>query len=205
MMVCSSVQPPAEYVGGMMKKALTSQGVSIDFLTSELHRHNQVNTNGLVQIQIPTLATRGKACLVQPVAVSSFRTLSVSSFSGIADSARNYQFIKGSELVPSRVVNLERYSQTVGQNGQTKNEPLHTAELQKTLINIEEPLFSLQKIADSFAIARSFNKYGQITNLSNETLSLRVDYNGGVQKVFNCYIFKLARLTIANGQVSIMS
>tara|TARA_R110000772_G_scaffold111119_3_gene214881 strand:+ start:1656 stop:3341 length:1686 start_codon:yes stop_codon:yes gene_type:complete len=204
-MLCSSVQPPNDYVSGMMKKALTGQGVSIDYMTSELHRYNQVNTNGVVQIQVPTLAKRAKAIMVQPVPVSSFRVLEADSFSGVPDSARNYQFVKGNELVPSRIVNLERYSQAVAQNGQTKNEPLHTAELQKALLNIEEPVFSLQKIANSFAIARSFNKYGQITDLSDETLSLRVDYNGGVQKVFNSFIFKLARLTVANGQVSVIS
>ena len=204
-MLCSSVQPPAAYVSGMLKKSLTAEGVSMDYMTSELHRYNQVNTNGVVQIQIPTMAKRAKAIISQPVPVSRFRDLQFDSFSGVPDTARNYQFVKGSELVPSRSVNLERYSQTVGQNGQTKNEPLHTAELHKALLNIQEPVFSLQKIADSFAIARSFNKYGQITDLSNETLSLRVDYTGGVQKVFNSYIFKLARLQIANGQVSVVS
>ena len=204
-MLCSSVQPPTSYVGGMLKKSLTGQGVSIDYMTTELHRYNQVNTNGLVQIQVPTLAKRAKSIMCQPVPVNNFRVLQADSFSGVADSARNYQFIKGNELVPSRIVNLERYSQAVGQNGQTKNEPLHTSELHKALLNIEEPVFSLQKIADSFSIARAFNKYGQITDLSNESLSLRVDYNGGVQKVFNTYIFKLARLTVANGVVSVMS
>ena len=204
-MLSSSVQPPTAYVSGMLKKSLTAQGVSLDYMTSELHRYNQVNTNGVVQIQIPTMAKRAKAIISQPVPVSRFRDLQFDSFSGVPDQARNYQFVKGNELVPSRTVNLERYSQAVGQNGQTKNEPLHTAELHKALLNIEEPVFSLQKIADSFAIARSFNKYGQITDLSDETLSLRVDYAGGVQKVFNTYIFKLARLQIANGQVSVSS
>jgi hypothetical protein len=204
-MLCSSVQPPNSYVSGMLKKSLTDQGVSLDYMTSELHRYNQVNTNGLVQIQVPTLAKRAKAIISQPVPVVNFRNLQFDSFSGVPDNARNYQFVKGNELVPSRIVNLERYSQAVAQNGQTKNEPLHTAELHKALLNIEEPVFSLQKIADSFSIARSFNKYGQITDLSNETLSLRVDYNGGVQKVFNSYVFKLARLSIAKGQVSVMS
>ena len=204
-MLCSSVQPPTSYVGGMLKKSLTGQGVSIDYMTTELHRYNQVNTNGLVQVQVPTLAKRAKSIMVQPVPVNNFRVLQADSFSGVPDNARNYQFIKGNELVPSRIVNLERYSQAVAQNGQTKNEPLHTAELHKALLNVEEPVFSLQKIADSFAIARAFNKYGQITDLSEESLSLRVDYNGGVQKVFNTYIFKLARLTVANGVVSVMS
>lgn len=204
-MLCSSVQPPDAYVQGMMKKAMTAQGVSIDYITSELHRYNQVNNQGLTQIQIPTLAQRAKAVMCQPIPVANYRNLAQSSFSGRPDFARNYQFVKGTELVPSRQVNLERYSQVVAEGGQTKNEPLHTVELQKALTNINEQVYSLQKVADSFAIARSFNKYGQVTNLADDTLSLRVDYGaGGSAKVFNNYIFKLARLTVANGQVMVM-
>lgn len=205
-MLCSVVSPPASYVEGMLKKSLTAEGVSMDYMTSELHRFNQVNTQGLVQVQIPTLATRGKAVFCQPIPQSHFRSLSTSSFSGRADGARNYQFVKGTELIPSRVADLERYSQTVGTSGQKRNEPLHTSELQKALINIEEPVFSLQKIAESFVIARAFNKYSQITDLASQTLSLRVDYDAGaVQKIFNNFVYKLARLTISNGQVSVVS
>ncbi len=205
-MLCSAVQPPASYIEGMLKKSLTEQGVSMDYMTSELHRFNQVNTQGLVQVQIPTLATRGKAVFCQPIPSANFRSLSTSSFSGKPDGARNYQFVKGTELIPSRVAPLERYSQTVGTSGQKRNEPLHTSELQKALVNIEELPYSLQKIADSFVIARAFNKYGQITDLAEETLSLRVDYDSGAsQKIFNNFVYKLARLTISKGQVSVIS
>ena len=204
-MLCSAVTPPDNYVKGMLEKAM-GEGVSIDYMTSELHRFNQVNTQGLVQVQIPTLATRAKSVFCQPIPQSHFRSLSVSSFSGRPDGARNYQFVKGTELIPSRVAQLERYSQVVGTKGQRRSEPLHLTELQKALANIDEPVFSLQKVADSFVIARGFNKYRQITDLSDTTLSLRVDYDSGaVQKIFNNFIYKLARVTIAKGQVSVIS
>ena len=142
----------------------------------------------------------------QPIPSANFRSLATSSFSGRADGARNYQFVKGTELIPSRVAPLERYSQTVGTKGQKRNEPLHTSELQKALHNIDLPPFSLQKIAESFVIARAFNKYSQITDLADETLSLRVDYDSGAtQKIFNNFVYKLARLTIKQGQVSVIS
>ena len=205
-MLCSVVTPPDSYVEGMLKKSLTEQGVSMDYMTSELHRFNQVNTQGLVQVQIPTLATRGKAVFCQPIPSANFRSLSSSSFSGRADGARNYQFVKGTELIPSRTAPLERYSQVVGTKGQKRNEPLHTSERQKALVNIDQLPFSLQKIADSFVIARSFNKYGQITDLAEDTLSLRVDYDSGAsQKIFNNFVYKLARLTISKGMVSVVS
>ena len=204
-MLCSAVQPPPAYIEGMLKKSLSDQGVSLDYMTSELHRFNQVNTSGLVQVQIPTLAMRAKAVFCQPLPLSQSRSLAGSSLSGVPDNARNYQFVKGSELIPSRLVNLQRYSQAIGSLGQRRNEPVHTSELQKALSNVGSAVFSLQKIADSFVIARSFNKYGQITNLADDTLSLRVDYDAGEEKIFNNYVYKLARLTIANGQVSVVS
>ena len=174
-------------------------------MTSELHRFNQVNTNGIVQVQIPTLATRAKAIFCQPIPVANYRNLATSSFNGHPDNARNYQFVKGSELIPSRSVALERYSQAVGATTQKRNEPLHTAELQKALVNIGQSVYSLQKISDDFSIARAFNKYGQITNLKDDSLSLRIDYNNGSAKIFNNYVFKLARLTIAQGICSVVS
>ncbi len=204
-MLCSAVEPPVNYQEGLLKKAMGS-GVSMDYLTSELHRFNQVNTQGLVQVQIPTLATRGKSVFCQPIPQSHFRSLSTSSFSGRADGARNYQFVKGTELIPSRVAQLERYSQVIGTAGQKRSEPLHLTELQKALTNIDEPVHSLQKVADSFVIARGFNKYRQITDLSKTTLSLRVDYDdGSVQKIFNNFVYKLARLTIKDGVISVVS
>jgi len=204
-MLCQAVTPPSSYVEGMLKKSMSDQGVQIDYMTSELHRYNQVNTQGLVQIQVPTLATRAKSILVQPILNSSFRSLQNSSFSGVPDNARNYQFIKGNELVPSRLVELNRYSQAIGGTTARRNEPLHTSELQKALVNIGSSVYSLQNIHDNFIIARAFNKYGQITNLADETLSLKVDYNQGSQKIFNTYIFKLARLVIAKGMVQVVS
>jgi hypothetical protein len=204
-MLCQAVTPPSSYVEGMLKKSMSDQGVQIDYMTSELHRYNQVNTQGLVQIQVPTLAERAKSVLVQPILNSSFRSLQNSSFSGVPDNARNYQFIKGNELVPSRLVNLERYSQAVGGSTARRNEPLHTSELQKALVNLGASVYSLQNIHDNFIIARAFNKYGQITNLADETLSLKVDYDAGSQKIFNTYIYKLARLVIAKGMVQVVS
>jgi len=204
-MLCSVVQPPDAYVDGMLKKAMSEGGLQMDYMTNELHRFNQVNTEGIVQIQIPTLATRAKSVMCQPIPNANFRNLSVSSLSGVPDNARNYQFVKGTELIPSRVADLERYSQAVGTTTSRRNEPLHTSELQKALVNVGSSVYSLQRIFDNFVIARSFNKYGQITNLSAETLSLRVDYNtGGSQKIFNNYIYKLNRLTISRGVVSVV-
>ena len=204
--VVSSVQPPVAYQEGMMKKAMGGEGLSMDFITPELHRYNQINTSGLVQSQIPTHAQRAKAVFVQTIPQAYYRVLWASGLSGVADSARDYQFVKGTELVPSRPVPLGRYSLAIGATSQIRNEPLHTSELQKALVNIGQPVYNLQRIAEHFCIARSFNKYGQITNLSDDTLSLRVDYSAaGQQKIYNQFVFKLARLTMSKGVAQVIS
>tara|TARA_R110001606_G_scaffold96883_1_gene214294 strand:- start:993 stop:2687 length:1695 start_codon:yes stop_codon:yes gene_type:complete len=200
--LAQSVNPPDDYVEGMMKKAMTSEGVSLDYLSCDLFRHNQSNIEGIVQAQIPTLATRGKSIICQPLPVAWYRDMSQSSLSGIPDGARNYQFIFGSNLIPSRPAELGRYSQTL-----PRNEPLHTSEIQKALININKTVFNLQKIDEHFVIARGFNKYGQITNFSEATMSLRVDYGASASqvKIFNNFVWSLRRLTISKGMVSVMN
>ena len=197
-----TVNPPQAYVEGMLKKATTDQGVQMDYLSCDLFRHNQSNKQGIVQAQIPTLASRGKSVIVQPLPVDWYRDMSQSSFSGVPDHARNYQFIWGNELTPSRTVPLQRYSQTL-----PRNEALHTNELQKGLININKLVFNLQKINEHFVIARGFNKYGQITNFGEKTLSVRIDYDASAAytKIFNSYVWSLRRLIIANGQVSVVN
>lgn len=200
-MLVETVQPPDAYQTGMTKKAMSAEGISMDILTSELHRYNQVSASGITQIQIPTLAQRAKSVLCSPLQQDNFRSWTQSSLSGVADGATSYQFQFGNELVPNRRAALSRYSQVPA-----KVEPLHVTELQKALINISQPVFSLQNVESHFCIARAFSRYGQIASLSDETISLRVDYAAGAkQKVFNNYIFKLARITISQGQVRVES
>ena len=205
-MLVMGVIPPKSYSEGMLKRAMSSGGVSIDYIDSELHRFNQVNSQGVVQVEIPTLAQRCKSVLCQPIPDSSYRALATSSFSGVPDGARNYQFVLGTELIPSRVATkLSRYLQVIpNSGGQRRFEPVHCSELEKALANIGMSVRSLQKIADSFVIARAFNKYGQITDVSDQSLSLRVEYPAGaVQKTFMNYVFKLSRLTVKGGVVSV--
>ena len=197
-----TVNPPPAYVEGMLKKATTEQGISMDFLSCDLFRHNQSNKQGIMQALIPTLASRGKSVLVQPLPIDWYRDMSQSSFSGVPDHARNYQFIWGSELTPSRTVPLQRYSQAL-----PRNEALHTNELQKGLININKLVFNLQKINEHFVIARGFNKYGQITNFGEKTLSIRIDYDStaAYTKIFNSYVWSLRRVVIAKGMVTVIN
>ncbi len=201
-MVCQSVQPPASYVEGLLRASQSEKGVSFDIMSYELFRHNQANTAGLFQCQIPTLAKRAKSLFSQPLSVTNARSLAHSSLSGIVDDAQNYEWIWGTNHYPSRLVPLQRYSQAKGTNGTFGSEALHISELQKAVVNVNEPVRNLHLLKDHFCISRSLTKYGQIMDLSTQTLSLRVDYgNGTEQKLFNNYVYGLRRITISRGQV----
>ena len=201
-MVCQSVQPPASYVEGLLRASQSEKGVSFDIMSYELFRHNQANTAGLFQCQIPTLAKRAKSLFSQPLSVTNARSFAHSSLSGIVDDAQNYEWIWGTNHYPSRLVPLQRYSQAKGTNGTFGSEALHISELQKAVVNVNEPVRNLHLLKDHFCISRSLTKYGQIMDLSTQTLSLRVDYgNGTEQKLFNNYVYGLRRITISRGQV----
>lgn len=200
-MVCQSVQPPPAYVAGLLKASQSEKGVSFDIMSYELYRHNQSNVAGLFQCQIPTLMTRAKSLFSQPLSVDNSRSIAHSSLSGIVDNAQNYEWIWGTNHYPSRLVPLVRYSQDKG-NGTFGSEALHINELQKAVVNVNEPVRNLHLIKDHFCISRSLTKYGQVMDLSKQTLSLRIDYSTGTeQKLFNNYVYGLRRITISRGNV----
>ncbi len=201
-MLVQSVQPPEGYANGLLKASQSAGGIQFDIMTYELYRHNQSNTNGLLQAQIPTLAKRAKAVFIHPLRSDVARDIVVSSLTGIPDNAVNYEFIHGSKHFPSRLAPLNRYSQAVA-DGSNKNEALHTSELQKAIVNVGEKVHNLQKIAKHFVIARSLSKYGGTMDLSGDTLSVRVDYNAGAHtKLFNNYVYCLRRVMVKNGMTS---
>jgi hypothetical protein len=207
-MVCLKVEPPQSYVESMTKRALSGEGVAMDYDTYTLYRHNQSNKVGLTTALIPAQQSRALSCLSQPLAVNAFRDVALSSLVGEPDNARNYQFVFGTHLIPNRVVELSRYSQQLGTGlGRTfRSDALHLSELQKAILNIGEPVRNLHKIHEHFAIGRAFTRYGQVFNLKDNSLSLRVDYENTANqdKIFNNYIFHKRRLVINKDGVSVL-
>ena len=203
-MIVEQLSPPSQYVQAMMKAVMGEKGVQMDILSYDLFRHNQNNVVGLQQILIPTRMTRAKSLFSQPLSVSSFRSLGGSSFQGIADNARNYEWIHGTNHYPTRLAPLDRYSQT---GNRAKTEALHSSELQKAINNVDEKVLSLQRIPEHFSIARGLTKYGQVMDLSKQTLSLRVDYSdtASISKLFNNYVYGMKRIVINKDGVLILS
>jgi len=204
-MKCLKVEPPEQYNDAIMRNAMSEGGLQMDYDTYTLYRHNQSNKVGLTTALIPAQQTRALSCLSQPLNQGKTRDLSVSSLVATPDDARNYQFVFGTHLIPSRVVPLERYSQALTSNDR-KSEAIHISELQKAILNINEPVRNLHEIARHFAIGRGFSRYGQVFNLKDQSLSLRVDYNSTAtqEKLFNNFIFHKRRLIINKDGVSVI-
>lgn len=203
-MIVEQLTPPSQYVEAMMKSVMGEKGVQMDILSYDLFRHNQNNVVGLQQILIPTRMTRAKSLFSQPLSVASFRSLGGSSFQGIADNARNYEWIHGTNHYPTRLAPLDRYSQT---GNRAKTEALHSSELQKAINNVDEKVLSLQRIPEHFSIARGLTKYGQVMDLSKQTLSLRVDYadTASISKLFNNYVYGMKRIVINKDGVLVIT
>ena len=203
-MIVEQLTPPSQYVEAMMKAVMGEKGVQMDILSYDLFRHNQNNVVGLQQILIPTRMTRAKSLFSQPLSVASFRSLGGSSFQGIADNARNYEWIHGTNHYPTRLAPLDRYSQT---GNRAKTEALHSSELQKAINNVDEKVLSLQRIPEHFSIARGLTKYGQVMDLSKQTLSLRVDYadTASISKLFNNYVYGMKRIVINKDGVLVIT
>ena len=199
-MKCLSVAPPTGYSDGMMKQAASEKGFVMDIATYSILRHNVDNVGaGLTHAQIPSLHTRARAVIVQPLATLRYRSLGAASFAGVLDEAQQYQFHFGSDVMPSRMVELGRYSQNP-----VKTEPIHLFELEKAVSAAGQPVRSLHGAASNFIIGRGFARYGQTSDLSAETLSVKVRYGVAAlqQKIFNCCIYHLNRITISRSGVT---
>ncbi|MGI9554433.1 MAG: hypothetical protein ACR2M6_00560 [Vampirovibrionia bacterium] len=206
--LCLSVQPPESYVNGLLGASTSERGVSMDIVTTATQRFNQSTAAGLTSNMIPCSQRRVKSVFVQPLAIADFRDFNKRSLSGIPDDARNYQFVYGTELIPVKTVPLDRYSQVVDAFGtanqqvaeQNKTEAIHLSQLEGALVNAGNMPRSLHKVSKNFAIARAFSKYNQIADLSEQSLSCRIDYKNTATKlkIFNNYIDHLRRISISS-------
>lgn len=208
--ICLSVQPPEAYVSGLLKAASSERGISMDIQTTTTQRFNQSTAAGLTSNLIPCSQKRVKSVFIQPLAVNDFRDLTKRSLSGIPDQARSYQFVYGNELIPTKNVPLSRYSAIVPAIGanqdeveQNYTEAIHLAQLEAALVNSGNMPRSLHQVSKNFVIGRAFSKYNQVADLSEQSLSARIDYENTATslKIFNNYIEHLRRISITAGGV----
>jgi hypothetical protein len=193
-----SCAPPQAYIDGMAKAASSEKGLPLDIQTFTVLRHNVDNVGrGLTHALIPSLHTRCRSVIIHPLSTEAYRDLGQESFRGVFDAAQEYQFNLGSEVMPSRNVDLKRYGLDP-----VRTEPIHLHELEKTISAAGIPCRSLHGAGHNFLIGRAFARYGQTADVSQETLSAKVRYGGAtLQKIYNSIIYHLVRINISRGGV----
>jgi hypothetical protein len=200
-MLLLQVQPPQQYVEGMMKQIGSEKGLSLDYRTHSLYRFNLNTLNGLTNQLIPATQQRAYSIFSVPLSQDEQLDIKTSSFKGSVDGCQNYQYVFGGSLIPDRPIDLQRYTQTP-----RRTDALHLVELEKALINANYGVRNLLQVPDKFMIGRAFSKYGQIFNLSGDSLSLRVEYQGASQqKLFEHFVCYLKRINISPNGVMAMN
>lgn len=199
-MLMLQVQPPPQYIEGMMKQVSSEKGLSMDFRTWTLYRFNLSTTNGLTNQLIPAVQTRAYSIMSVPLSIGDQNSIASDSFQGLTDGCQNYQYVHGGSLIPDRPINLVRYTQSPA-----RTDALHIVELEKSLVNAGYGVRNLLRVPDRFFIGRAFSKYGQIMNLANQDLSLRVEYVGSTkEKLFEHFIQSLRRVNISSKGIMVM-
>ena len=200
-MLLLQVQPPAGYVESMMKQIGSDKGLSLDYRTHTLYRFNLNTLNGLTNQLIPATQQRAYSIFSVPLSQNEQLDINVSAFAGAIDGCQNYQYVFGGSLIPDRPIDLQRYTQSPA-----RTDALHLVELEKALINANYGVRNLLRVPSKFLIGRAFSKYGQIFNLANDSLSLRVEYQGASQqKLFEHFVCYLKRVNISPNGVMAMS
>jgi len=194
------VQPPTGYVQSLMKQVASSGGLSMDYRTWSLYRFNLTQKTGLTNQLIPATQQRAYSILSVPLSVDNQNKMESSSFKGVIDGTQNYQYVFGGSLIPDRPISLVRYTQSP-----QRTDALHLVELEKSLVNANYGVRNLLQVPDRFMIGRAFSKYGQVFNLSPQSLSLRVEYDNGTQeKLYEHFVQHLRRVNISNNGVMVM-
>ena len=191
-----TVSPPEMYVSAMMSQMNSSKGLSMDISTYSTYRNTLTAIQGLTNSLIPATQQRAYSVLSVPLNNSAQISMLADSLAGVVDQAQSYQYVHKNRLIPDRPVSLSKTSEGLC-------DQLAILELEKALVNCNVATRNLQRIPERFLIARSFSKYGQVADLADGTLTLRVDYSSlaEVQKMLNHYVCHLSRINITQGNV----
>ena len=193
------VSPPESYINSMNSQ-IKGKGLAMDYKTYSLSRVNLNAVNGLTNQLIPSQSNRAYSVISTPLSQNNQINIEVDSFQGLTDGCQNYQYVLGGLMIPDRPIDLQRYSLAF-----PHTDALHLIEAEKSLENCGYTVRNLQRVPERFFIGRAFSKYGQVSNLENRDLSLRVEYLGATQqKLFNHYICHLRRMIIGPNGISVV-
>ena len=158
----------------------------------EVFRHNQASATGTTHCLVPTMSKRARSIICSPLDGAAIRDISKQSFRGIYDSAEAYQWTFGTQQMPSREVDMSR------------PQPIALFELEKALTSISKPVRCLHRAQIQQLYARAVAKYGQVADLSQAALALRVRYpaTSSISKTFTTFVWYLRRITVSSAGIS---
>ena len=200
-LITDQVQPPAEYVSRLVNKVGTAEGLSMDYKTYTTYRNNVFATSGLTTQDIPAQQTRAYSILSVPLATRATSDIRYDSFQAEPDDATSYQYVLGNATVPDRMVDLSRTTTSDSAISQ-----LALLETEKAISNCGLVVRDLINVKRKLIIGRALSRYGQVYNLAEDSVALRVEYPLGarVAKNFCHQICSLNRLNISKSGVRVM-
>ena len=127
-----------------------------------------------------------------------------SQYTGVIDELSSIQYTIAGQRVPSREISVKKIA--------TKNsiDAMHLFELEKTLDNSGIPPKSFSSFLTNFCFGRGFSAGGQngVMDLRGKDLAVVLRYQTAVAptvgKLFNSFVFHIARLVIRNGDVEVI-
>ena len=198
-LLLQQMQPPMQYVKAMQSSITSSKGMTLQLKNYQLYRFNLSTQNGITNQLIPATQRQALSIMSVPLAVNQQGVLQDSAFKGQTDGVQSSQYVYGSTLIPDRPLELARYNQSPA-----RTEALHLNQVEDALINAGYSVRNLLRVPDRFLLARGFSKYNQVFNLSDDTLSLRVEYEGATkEKLFNHYIVYYKNVNISSQGIQV--
>ena len=196
-MVVTQVQPSEAYVS-RIEKSVAAGTLAVDYRTTTQYRVNLSSTVGLTSQLIPADQRRAYSIFSVPTEQGASQQPTFSSFYDSASNQTNYQYTHRGTLIPDRVVPLTRLTQDP-----VRVEPLHLMEIEAAIVNTGASVKRLTPVRHQFMLARAFSRHGQVYDLADGSLTLRVDYDatqgddGPV--VYSHWVNHLRTLTIGAG------
>ncbi len=198
-MIVEQIQPPESYVNDLVKKINSSQGLTMNFKNTTLHKINLVGTTGLLNASIPNTAKRVYSINAMPL--KSTDSYDAGNLTALPDGVSSYQFSINNRLEPDQKVPLSRLSMTPAYV-----EQLHLTELHKSLLNSGVFVRSLQNAEKNFIVARAVSLFGSVSDVTKADLSLRLEYSSSAtyQKTLNVYMCTARTLIINRNNIEVV-
>lgn len=200
-LVTTVVTPPADYVSSLLKMVQSPKGLSVPLKTFELQRVNLTSPTGLQTISIPNQTYRNVLSTFSVVHdTATLKDVNSDTLIGIVDNLSNYQYVYGSELVPNREVDTRRYATN-------DTNAIHCNELMKGYHNAGIDVKDIHRISQTgFLVARAWSDNGNVSDLSEEPLSLNLEYGSTATKnkiVYN-FICNMRNANVSPAGVKVM-